>query len=106
MYIHFESDRSVKSLLLACTHDFSNGDEYYYKISSKRMRSKEVGFSPLNSYKLKPLYSVCLNHCTSVQTSLKEVEVSDVAVFKSILYSWNVLGGIVGKHCPRSDLGG
>ena len=48
VYIHFESDRSVKSLLLACTHDFSNGDEYYYKISSKRMRSKEVGFSDLN----------------------------------------------------------
>ena len=42
VYIHFESERSVKSLLLACTHDFSNGGEYYYKISSKRMRSKEV----------------------------------------------------------------
>jgi len=42
VYIHFESERSVKSLLLACTHDFSNGGEYYYKISSRRMRSKEV----------------------------------------------------------------
>jgi len=42
VYIHFESERSVKSLLLACTHDFSSGGEYYYKVSSRRMRSKEV----------------------------------------------------------------
>ena len=42
VYIHFESERSVKSLLLSCTHDFSNGGEYYFKISSRRMRSKEV----------------------------------------------------------------
>ena len=42
VYIHFESERSVKSLLLACSHDFTNGGEYYYKISSKRMRCKEV----------------------------------------------------------------
>ena len=42
VYILFESERSVRALLQACTHDFTNGGEYYYKISSRRMRSKEV----------------------------------------------------------------
>ncbi|ESN98974.1 hypothetical protein HELRODRAFT_66900 [Helobdella robusta] len=46
VYILFESERSVRSLLQACTHDFSNGGEYYFKISSKRMRSKEVQVIP------------------------------------------------------------
>jgi cytoplasmic polyadenylation element-binding protein len=46
VYIHFECERSVKALLQACTHDFSNGGEYYYKISSRRMRSKEVQVIP------------------------------------------------------------
>ena len=39
VYVHFECERSVKSLLQACTHDYSNGGEYYFKISSRRMRS-------------------------------------------------------------------
>lgn len=42
VYILFESEKSVKSLLQSCTQDFSNGGEYYFKISSRRMRSKEV----------------------------------------------------------------
>ncbi|ELT91350.1 hypothetical protein CAPTEDRAFT_118515 [Capitella teleta] len=46
VYVLFESDKSVKSLLQACTHDFSNGGEYYYKVSSRRMRSKEVQVIP------------------------------------------------------------
>jgi len=57
VYIHFESDRSVKSLLLACTHDYSNGDEYYYKISSRRMRCKEVGLTHIKEKRLKVTYS-------------------------------------------------
>ena len=41
VYLLFDIEKSVRSLLQACTHDFSNGD-YFYKISSRRMRSKEV----------------------------------------------------------------
>ncbi|KAJ8674109.1 hypothetical protein QAD02_005371 [Eretmocerus hayati] len=46
LYIIFESEKQVKSLLACCTHDFSNGGSYYYKISSKRMKGKEVQVIP------------------------------------------------------------
>ena len=36
----------MKELLARCTHDYSNGGSYYYKISSRRMRSKEVQIIP------------------------------------------------------------
>lgn len=42
VYIIFESERNVKALLQACTNDFTNSGNWYYKISSKRMKSKEV----------------------------------------------------------------
>ena len=42
VYILFDCDKSVKELLKQCTHDYSNGGEYYYKMSSRRMRCKEV----------------------------------------------------------------
>ncbi|RUS78939.1 hypothetical protein EGW08_013317 [Elysia chlorotica] len=45
VYLLFDTEKSVRSLLQACTHDFSNGD-YFYKISSRRMRSKEVQVIP------------------------------------------------------------
>lgn len=32
----------VRTLLTCCTHDFTNGGSWYYKISSKRMKAKEV----------------------------------------------------------------
>jgi hypothetical protein len=41
VYLLFESEKAVRALLQDCTHDFSSGD-YYYKISSRRMRAKEV----------------------------------------------------------------
>lgn len=46
VYLLFESEKSVKSLLVNCTHDFSNGGDWYYKISSRRMRCKEVQVIP------------------------------------------------------------
>ncbi|XP_016840823.1 cytoplasmic polyadenylation element-binding protein 1 isoform X1 [Nasonia vitripennis] len=46
VYIIFESEKQVKSLLACCTHDFSNGGSYYYKISSKRMKGKQVQVIP------------------------------------------------------------
>ena len=42
VYILFDCDKSVRELLKQCTHDYSNGGEYYYKMSSRRMRCKEV----------------------------------------------------------------
>jgi len=46
VYILFDCDKSVKELLKQCTHDYSNGGEYYYKMSSRRMRCKEVQVIP------------------------------------------------------------
>eukprot|EP00112_Aurelia_sp_Birch-Aquarium-sp1_P020800 Seg544.1 transcript_id=Seg544.1/GoldUCD/mRNA.D3Y31 product="Cytoplasmic polyadenylation element-binding protein 1" protein_id=Seg544.1/GoldUCD/D3Y31 len=46
VYLLFESEKSVKSLLANCTHDCSNGGDWYYKISSRRMRCKEVQVIP------------------------------------------------------------
>ena len=48
-YLIFESEKSVKALLGNCTHDFSSGGDWYYKISSRRMRSKEVSAMATNS---------------------------------------------------------
>ncbi|KAL5020336.1 hypothetical protein ScPMuIL_003228 [Solemya velum] len=45
VYLLFEVEKAVRNLLQDCTHDFSTGD-YYYKISSRRMRSKEVQVIP------------------------------------------------------------
>jgi len=46
VYVIFEQEKSVKALLSHCTHDFSNGGSWYYRISSRRMRSKEVQIIP------------------------------------------------------------
>lgn len=42
VYIIFDSEKNVKALLQACTNDFTNSGNWYYKISSKRMKAKEV----------------------------------------------------------------
>ncbi|CAB4054503.1 CPEB [Lepeophtheirus salmonis] len=41
-----ENSSQVKDLLNACTHDYGNGGSWYYKISSRRMRNKEVQVIP------------------------------------------------------------
>jgi len=46
LYIIFENEKQVKSLLNACTHDFGSGGSWYIKISSRRMRNKEVQVIP------------------------------------------------------------
>lgn len=46
VYIIFESEKQVKALLSCCTHDFTNGGSWYYKVSSKRMKGKEVQVIP------------------------------------------------------------
>ena len=49
VYAIFENDRQVKAMLQACTRDFRNGGEYYFKISSRRMKCKEVSWLKLCS---------------------------------------------------------
>lgn len=49
VYLIYESERYVKSLLQACTQDFGAGshpEKYYYQLSSRRMRFKEVQVIP------------------------------------------------------------
>ncbi|XP_064623721.1 cytoplasmic polyadenylation element-binding protein 1-like [Lineus longissimus] len=46
VYALFECEKSVKGLLQNCTHDYDNGGEYYFKISSRRMPCKEVQIIP------------------------------------------------------------
>nr|CAD7393624.1 unnamed protein product [Timema cristinae] len=41
VYIIFESEKQVKALLQVCTRDFTNGGNWYFKISSRKMKSKE-----------------------------------------------------------------
>ena len=61
VYLVFESERSVRSLLQACTQDLLHPDdlsEYYFKMSSRRMRSKDVSMSPKIARKLRGTGSV------------------------------------------------
>lgn len=46
VYILFEHEKQVKSLLSACSQDFSIGGNYYYKVSSRRIRQKDVQIIP------------------------------------------------------------
>jgi len=46
VYVIFEQETSVKMLLSHCTHDYTSGGSWYYRISSRRMRSKEVQIIP------------------------------------------------------------
>lgn len=51
VYIIFESEKQVRELLNACTiqdGNDANAGNYYYKISSKRIKAKEVRKETLN----------------------------------------------------------
>lgn len=48
VYLVFESDKSVRALLQDCTEDLLHPEgysEYYFKMSSRRMRCKDVSLS-------------------------------------------------------------
>lgn len=45
VYLVFENEKSVRALLQACTQDLLHPEEngeYYFKMSSRRMRCKDV----------------------------------------------------------------
>ena len=46
LYIIFEHEKQVRCLLSACTHDYAQGGSWYYKVSSRRMKNKEVQVIP------------------------------------------------------------
>ncbi|OWA50021.1 Cytoplasmic polyadenylation element-binding protein 1 [Hypsibius exemplaris] len=47
LYLIFDTEKSVKHLLGTCNYDFNQGHHnWYYKVSSKRMRVKEVQVIP------------------------------------------------------------
>lgn len=46
VYVIFEYEQNIPLLLSQCTHDGSNGGAWYFRISSHRMRSKEVQIIP------------------------------------------------------------
>jgi cytoplasmic polyadenylation element-binding protein len=45
-YIIFEEEQQVKMLLQSCTQDVLSTGNWYYKISSRRMKAKEVQVIP------------------------------------------------------------
>jgi len=42
VYMIFESEKSVKLLLQNCTQDYNGSGDYYFKLTSRRMRTKEI----------------------------------------------------------------
>ena len=41
LYLVFQDEEDVKDLLAKCSQDFNARDSYYYKIASRRSRSKD-----------------------------------------------------------------
>jgi len=46
VYLTFECEKSVKALLMRCVSDPLDTSQYYYKVSSRRMKEKEVQIIP------------------------------------------------------------
>jgi len=46
LYLVFQEEGDVTDLLAKCSQDYHTRDSYYYKISSRRMRAKEVQIIP------------------------------------------------------------
>lgn len=52
VYLVFELEKSVRALLQACSHDPLSPDglsEYYFKMSSRRLRCKEVSWCAVSA---------------------------------------------------------
>jgi cytoplasmic polyadenylation element-binding protein len=46
VYLTFDQEKSVKNLLMNCLHDPMDTSQYYFKVSSRRVRNKEVQIIP------------------------------------------------------------
>lgn len=96
VYIIFESEKQVKTLLASCTHDFTNGGSWYYKISSKRMKAKEVQIIPWilensnyvksSSQKLDPHKTVFVGALHGMLTASGLAKIMD-DLFRGVIYA-------------------
>lgn len=64
VYVIFESEKNVKALLQSCTNDYADGGNWYYTISSKRMKSKEVSthIPQVSSWSFEPVTKINMFH--------------------------------------------
>nr|XP_012142086.1 PREDICTED: cytoplasmic polyadenylation element-binding protein 1 isoform X3 [Megachile rotundata] len=86
----------VKTLLACCTHDFTNGGSWYYKISSKRMKAKEVQVIPWiledsnyvksSSQKLDPHKTVFVGALHGMLTASGLAKIMD-DLFRGVIYA-------------------
>lgn len=42
VYMIFENEKSVKMLLQNCSHDYNSGGDWYFKLTTRRQRTKEI----------------------------------------------------------------
>ncbi len=38
----FENEKSVRALLQNCSQDFGSGGDWYFKLTARRLRTKEI----------------------------------------------------------------
>nr|XP_033337068.1 cytoplasmic polyadenylation element-binding protein 1 isoform X2 [Megalopta genalis] len=96
VYIIFESEKQVRNLLQCCTHDFTNGGSWYYKVSSKRMKAKEVQVIPWafeysnyvrsRSHKLDPDRTVYVGALHGMLTASDLAKIMD-DLFHGVIYA-------------------
>lgn len=96
VYIVLESEKQVRALLACCTHDFTNGGSWYYKISSKRMKAKEVQVIPWiledsnyvksSSQKLDPHKTVFVGALHGMLTAEGLAKIMD-DLFRGVIYA-------------------
>ncbi|XP_076655484.1 polyadenylation element binding protein orb isoform X2 [Halictus rubicundus] len=96
VYIIFESEKQVRTLLQCCTHDFTNGSSWYYKVSSKRMKAKQVQVIPWaledsnyvksSSQKLDPHKTVFVGALHGMLTASGLAKIMD-DLFRGVIYA-------------------
>lgn len=96
VYIIFESEKQVRTLLQCCTHDFTNGSSWYYKVSSKRMKAKQVQVIPWaledsnyvksTSQKLDPHKTVFVGALHGMLTASGLAKIMD-DLFRGVIYA-------------------
>ncbi|KAG7213441.1 hypothetical protein KM043_002719 [Ampulex compressa] len=95
VYIIFESEKQVRTLLACCTHDFTNGGSWYYRVSSKR-KAKQVQVIPWiledsnyvksSSQKLDPQKTVFVGALHGMLTADGLAKIMD-DLFRGVIYA-------------------
>lgn len=82
-YVVFESEKNVKNLLQACTNDYENVGNWYYKISSKRMKAKEVSLKRFKGILCLCVYTIFVYLYLSVGTDFEKCHLIATKIYKS-----------------------